>query len=215
MKTYCPECDRMMDAEVKQFKEKHIVKGEEFTQIDNVVVCKKCGEKIFHQEYDQDNIVRVYNKYRKKYGLMLPSEIKALREHYGISQKKFAQILGFGEVTITRYENGMIQDEVHNNTLELVKDESNFIKLLKKSRLSDDEKNKILSNLECKDSVVTNLKEAQNETSSYKFKDKYSLQNIIKEFDGKEFIKRHSDNVRLSGSSSCEFNTKELKEGVV
>ena len=62
MKAFCVECKSMVDTEVKQFEEKHIVKGEEFTQIDNIVVCKECGEKIFHQEYDQDNIVRIYNK---------------------------------------------------------------------------------------------------------------------------------------------------------
>ena len=42
------------------------------------------------------NIFQVYNQYRVKHGIPFPDEISGIREHYGLSAAKMAQILGFG-----------------------------------------------------------------------------------------------------------------------
>jgi transcriptional regulator with XRE-family HTH domain len=82
--------------------------------------------------------------------LLLPEEIKAIREKYNLTQTAFAKILGFGEKTIARYENGSIQDEAQNNLIELANIPNNFEVLLKKnaSQLSSYEYNKAISALE-------------------------------------------------------------------
>lgn len=46
--------------------------------------------------------------YRQKHGLLTSSNIARLRGRYGLSQRALARLLGWGEVTIQRYEKGVI-----------------------------------------------------------------------------------------------------------
>ncbi len=51
-------------------------------------------------------------------GLLTSDEIIKIREKYGISQKEFSEVLGWGgRATITRYENHQVQDRVHDDVL--------------------------------------------------------------------------------------------------
>lgn len=49
--------------------------------------------------------------------MLLPTEIKQIRELYGLSQISFAKLLNWEDKTIYRYENGSIQDKAHNSLL--------------------------------------------------------------------------------------------------
>ncbi len=62
---------------------------------------------------------------------LLGAEIKAIRESYGLTQRSFSTLLGMGEVTIHRYENGSIPDEVHNQLLHMVQSPWNMNMILK------------------------------------------------------------------------------------
>ncbi|TAL25411.1 MAG: helix-turn-helix domain-containing protein, partial [Nitrospirae bacterium] len=67
-------------------------------------------------------------------GFLQPEEIKKIREQYGLSQRNFARLLGWGEITIHRYESGAIQDDVHNDVLALIKDVDDFKKLFESKK---------------------------------------------------------------------------------
>ena len=62
----------------------------------------------------------------KKHKLLLPDEIKNIRETYGLSQRSFAKLLNWGEKTIQRYERGSIQDKAHNSLLLFLKNPENM-----------------------------------------------------------------------------------------
>ncbi len=210
MKDYCHVCNSMVEVEVKKIEEKHKVKGEEFKQMDIVVFCKICGEKIFSEKYDDDNIERAYNQYRKKHGLMLPSEIKELREKYRISQKTMAQVLGWGEVTITRYENGMIQDRAHNVILALIKDETNFIKTVRNSMLSDKQKDNIISKLSCNNNIVEDLTYVKENLNDFRFTLLCKIEKNTNNFNMENvFEKLSSGNISINNSQNCEFNNEQ------
>lgn len=141
MKTecYCPYCNRETDTEIRE--ETYMVKDENITIDATVCVCTECHRDIFVPEIESDNLRKAYDVYRRKRGLLLPSEIKEIRERYKLSQTAFAKLLGMGEKTITRYENGRIQDEAQNNLILLMRDKNAFITLLKKNghKISRDE----------------------------------------------------------------------------
>ncbi|HOO52024.1 MAG TPA: type II toxin-antitoxin system MqsA family antitoxin [Alphaproteobacteria bacterium] len=141
MKGYCPNCDKEVILREERRKETYPVKGEEITIDATVCVCSECNEDVWDRETDDANLDMAYNIYRKRHGLLSPEEIKCIREKYGVSQATFAKILGFGEKTITRYENGRIQDEAPNNLILIVKDPSCFMKLFRRSmgKLTDAE----------------------------------------------------------------------------
>lgn len=65
----------------------------------------------------------------------MPEEIKQIRQQYGITQVDFSRVLGFGDKTIARYENGALQDTAPNNLILLMKNEKNFIELWEKRKI--------------------------------------------------------------------------------
>lgn len=51
-----------------------------------------------------------------------PTQIKDLRGHYGLSQRALGRLLGWGEITVHRYEAGTPPDGVHSDLLMALQD---------------------------------------------------------------------------------------------
>jgi putative zinc finger/helix-turn-helix YgiT family protein len=116
------------------FKETYPVKGEDVTIDARICTCSVCGKRLWNAKLDEENVEKAYRAYQHKHKLLLPAQIKQIREKYQLSQSAFAKLLGFGEKTITRYENGYIQDEVPNNLIYLVNDTNAFMLLYNKNK---------------------------------------------------------------------------------
>ena len=129
-KLYCTKCNEERDIIFKNEIETYPVKGEDISINAQVSYCTSCGEQVFNPELDNENLKNAYRVYRSLHKLLQPEEIKEIRESYGLSQVSFARILGFGDKTIARYENGSLQEEAQNNLLILVKNFINFDMLL-------------------------------------------------------------------------------------
>ena len=114
-----------------------------------VSFCSECGEEVWNDELDENNLQKAYTIYRTNHGLLQPYEIYNIREKYGVSQTLFARILGLGDKTITRYENGSIQDKAQNNLIALVSHPENFKELVEQNRsiIPDPDYERILSAL--------------------------------------------------------------------
>lgn len=52
---------------------------------------------------------------------LTPEDIKAIRSHYGLSQKSFAKLLGLGEASIARYEKGQEPSKANANLIRAAK----------------------------------------------------------------------------------------------
>lgn len=57
----------------------------------------------------------------RHFGLLTPAEIRGIRGHHGMSRTAFAEITGFGEATLNRWERGaVIQNRANDRYLRLV-----------------------------------------------------------------------------------------------
>lgn len=130
---YCSSCQKQTKANIVSKEEIFNVKGEDIRNLSSVAVCQECGEEVFDSELDEDNFEQAYNEYRKKHNLLTPSQIKNIREKYGLSQRALSSLLGFGEITIHRYESGAIQDKSHNEILSLIEKPENMRVILEKN----------------------------------------------------------------------------------
>jgi len=66
----------------------------------------------------------------KHIGVMPPSQIKALRELYELTQAQFSEITKLGEATLSRWERGIvIQNQAYDNYLYLLGYEENLQKI--------------------------------------------------------------------------------------
>ena len=127
---FCDVCKKEVETNIQQREEIYNVKGEEIKVNTNVRVCCECGNAIFDEQLDQQTLVSVYNEYRIRKSLLMPEEIKNIREMYGLSQRAFANLLNFGDRTINRYENGGLQDQAHNSLLRLLSEPKNMKKYI-------------------------------------------------------------------------------------
>ena len=111
---YCLPCRKTVEADVVERKETYTVKGESIEILAQVAVCPQCNQDLYDDELDSQTQQSVFNQYRQKHGLLTPEEIRRIREKYKLSQKAFSRLIGFGEVTIHRYELGSIQEKTHD-----------------------------------------------------------------------------------------------------
>lgn len=144
-KMYCVECDKEVITKIIEKEETANIKGLEITCKIKVRVCPECGEELLDPDLEDENLDLFYNEYRKQKKLLSPEEIKAIRLKYNLSQTSFARLLGFGEKTIARYENGSIQDTAHDNLIRSMSSVDAFFRLweLRKDCLTENDNKRI------------------------------------------------------------------------
>ena len=140
MMDYCEVCGREVETKIITRKEIFNVCGEDIEVDAQVMVCAECGEELFNEELDSATLINAYNEYRRRHKLLLPEEIRKIREQYGLSQRSFAKLLNWGDKTIRRYENGTVQDRAHNSLLLFLREPENMRTYLTENEVALDEK---------------------------------------------------------------------------
>lgn len=132
----CPVCGKKHEVEELSHKVTTIIKNEKVRYDES---CYICSELIDDNEFETGelvnrNIRNAQNSYRKAHGLLTTDEIVEIRECYGLTQVELANLLGWGEATISRYESKAIQDESYDMMLRLIKDNPVYaLQLLEKN----------------------------------------------------------------------------------
>jgi putative zinc finger/helix-turn-helix YgiT family protein len=129
-KGICPICEKAQDLEWIEKKEIINVRGEPIKVDAKYFKCPVCGEEWEDPTSDYDSLEEAYREYRKRHGLMQPEEIRNLRKRYNLTQSEMSRILGWGGATLSRYENGALQDEAHERTLRLIEEPESLLKLI-------------------------------------------------------------------------------------
>jgi len=132
--TFCPNCEEFTDVRLETTSQVLNIRGKPIEIKGEVAICQACGAKVFNEELDSRNLEEAYVAYREKYKLLSPDEIRTTREKYGLSQRALSRLLGWGDITIHRYESGAIQDKVHDSTLRLIEDPQTMQKIFETSR---------------------------------------------------------------------------------
>ena len=125
MTKYCEECGKEVKTIIVEKCEEYEIFGELIEVNAKILTCSECGEEFYNEELDTATLVEAYNLYRRKHKLLMPAEIKQIREQYGLSQRSFAKLLNWGDKTIYRYENDSLQDKAHNSLLCFLKKPQN------------------------------------------------------------------------------------------
>src|ERR1035437_10068572 len=103
---------------------------EEFEVVYHNYKCEESGESFTTNEIDELNLNQVYNQYRVKYNLPFTIEIKQIREKYGLSASKMAEVLGFGVNSYRNYEFGEVPSLSNARLIQLANDPKEFKKLV-------------------------------------------------------------------------------------
>ena len=147
---YCVNCRDERDVRIEKRRESFDVRGESTEVESSVAVCLTCGEDVYVEELDGHNLGRAYDAYRRRHDLLTAAEIKEMREKYELTQRALAQLLGWGNVTVNRYENGAIQTRGHDQLLRLLQDPENVRRILERpdTSLQDDVAERLRARIE-------------------------------------------------------------------
>lgn len=145
-RSLCPVCEK--DTEKEQVRRKDVltIRGETFEVEEEFERCTGCME-----EYETldgpDKLAQANRLYREKHGLLQPDEIRAFRNRFRLTQKELADLLGWGLATLSRYENGSLQEEGQDRALRMAMKPQNLADLVKShgSRLQPGRANAVLA----------------------------------------------------------------------
>ena len=133
MNRVCPLCEERDHIETVRDKRTLNVRGEPIEVEYEALRCKKCGEEFISTKSENDPLAEAYKIYRTNHNMLQPPEIKEIRKKYGLTQGELSRILGWGAVTLSRYENGALQDVTHDRQLKLVRDPKNLLDLIQEN----------------------------------------------------------------------------------
>ena len=165
MRGICPNCEKETELEVVRATEEIEIRGESVSVDVEYCRCLVCGEEFEDPRSGDDPLDRAYREYRRRHGMMQPEEIQAVRKKYGLTQGEMSRLLGWGAVTLSRYENGALQNEAHEKILRLAMDPRNLLKLIEEKPCALTEKKR--------DHLAEQLRKEQEEA--------YSLERIYEE----------------------------------
>lgn len=149
MRVYCPYCKKEVEYKIEKRDIKEF-RGIEINTYENVAICKECCQDLYVNEIEEKNNERIYELYREKANIIKPQDIVDLREKYDISQRELTSILGFGKMTINRYERGGVPTKSQSDYIKLlIENDDKFIEKVKeaykKNNINEKTYEKILS----------------------------------------------------------------------
>lgn len=128
----CQNCEKETTIDRIQTKEHVEVRGEPVEVETEFFKCKKCGEE-FENTRAYDALDAAYRNYRVRHGMLQPEQIRDWRKNMGFTQKELSALLGWGGATLSRYENGALQDEAHEKVLRLAMEPHNLLMLIREA----------------------------------------------------------------------------------
>ena len=119
----CPICDKVHKVERRKRIANVLIKNEEIQYEEIYYKCTNVDDEenefVTAKQMDE-NLLNARNEYRKQKGLLTSDEIESIRKKYEVNQAEFSLMLGWGEITITRYESKLIQDATYDNLIRLI-----------------------------------------------------------------------------------------------
>lgn len=150
MRGICPNCEKTTELEHIRTTEEFNVRGEFIPVSVEYYKCLECEETFEDPRSKEEPLAKAYKEYRRRCGMLLPEEIRDLRKRYGLIQKELSELLGWGGATLSRYENGALQDQSHDRILQLVKNPENMLRLINNNGdfLPNEKRERLLGELE-------------------------------------------------------------------
>ncbi len=105
---------------------KGTLKGEEYEFVGNKVTCDECSNEVYVAEIEDENLKALYDAYRQKNGIISLEKILEIPQKYNIGKRPLSLLLGWGEMTFTRYCDGDMPTKQYSDVLQRIYDKPDF-----------------------------------------------------------------------------------------
>ncbi len=129
VKIDCPFCNEEHVVEKRKRTTLGIIKNEQVNYEEQYFLCNRTESnenEFVTAKLMDENLLNARDKYRRNHNLLTSKQIKEIREKYKLTQAEFSFLLGLGEITITRYESKLIQNETYDKLIRLIDENALF-----------------------------------------------------------------------------------------
>ena len=123
---FCESCRKDVDYSVESISTKDTLKGEEYSYAGKKAICIECGDEVYLAEIGDQNLKALYDAYRQKNGIISLEKILEIPQKYNIGKRPLSLLLGWGEMTFTRYCEGDMPTKQYSDILQRIYDEPGF-----------------------------------------------------------------------------------------
>lgn len=128
MLAFCKNCKYMTRYDLKTVKDSFIVANKELDYNKKIAICKECSSPVDIRGLDLENRQEMDKVYRQDRELISIGEIKEILERYDIGKRPLSQLLGWGDLTVTRYIDGQTPSKEYSDRLIKILEDPNYMR---------------------------------------------------------------------------------------
>ncbi len=121
--TFCENCRKDVTYKVKNIVMHSILKDVEYEYLGKEAYCDCCGKRVYVHEINDFNLDALYREYRLKNGIISLEKINEIPLKYKIGKRPLSLLLGWGELTFTRYCDGDLPTKQYSDVLNKIYDD--------------------------------------------------------------------------------------------
>jgi uncharacterized phage-associated protein len=125
-KVICPECRDDVSYTVTEQKIVDTLDGESYEYMGRVAHCAECGAELYVGEINDTNLKALYDAIRIKRNLISLEKILEIPEKYAIGKRPLSLLLGWGELTFSRYCDGFLPRAQYSVILQRIYDDPQY-----------------------------------------------------------------------------------------
>ncbi len=123
---FCEECRKDVTYREQEVILQNILKGENYEYTGKKAICDECGLEVYVAEIEDYNLKSLYDTYRKKNLIISLDKILEIPEKYGIGKRPLSLLLGWGEMTFSRYCDGDMPTKQYSDILQRIYDDPSY-----------------------------------------------------------------------------------------
>lgn len=132
---YCENCRAYVDYKIIEEPMSQVLKGKSYTYIGKEAYCQQCHEEVYVGDINDYNLEALYTVYRKENHIVSLEMIREIPKKYDIGKRPLSLLLGWGELTFTRYYNGDMPTNQYSEILKKIyKDPLYYKELLEQNK---------------------------------------------------------------------------------
>jgi len=129
-KTFCEKCRKDVEYSIETLLMKGKLKGEEYEYTGKKAVCNECGSEVYATEVEDGNLKALYDTHRQRNGIIPLEKILEIPHKYNIGKRPLSLLLGWGEITFSRYCDGDMPTKQYSDILQKIYDEPEYFKAI-------------------------------------------------------------------------------------
>lgn len=102
------------------------LKGEKYSFTGEDARCSNCGAEVYVPEIEDRNLEALYNEYRHRNNIISLERIRAIPDKYDIRKRPLSLVLGWREITFSRYYDGALPTKQYSDVLQKVYEEPGY-----------------------------------------------------------------------------------------